>query len=139
MSLLPHARTLRNASLPGMARRVPIILGVFLAGALVLSLWMASRPREPIYEGRPLTSWLERHVPTSAANPPYNSPVFRKADDALREIGTNAIPTLLQMIRAKDPPPALLKLLEIAQQQRWIRFGYRYASSRNEEAEYAFK
>lgn len=57
----------------------------------------------------------------------------------MRAIGTNAVPTLLRMIRAKDPPPLVLKLLEMTRRHRWTRFNYRYASSRHEEAEYAFQ
>jgi hypothetical protein len=78
-------------------------------------------------------------VASSAAKPPYNSPGWKKADEALRQIGTNGIPTLLAMLRAKDPPPLVLKWLESARRHPWTRFNYRYALSRNEEAEYAFQ
>src|SRR5947207_1543947 len=116
-----------------------VVVGIFLASALGLFLWRGSGPPEPVYEGTTLTSWLEGHVPTSSANPPYNSPGWHKADKALRKIGTNAIPTLLKMIRATDPPRPILKLIETARQKGWIRVRYRHASQRNEEAEYAFQ
>ena len=86
-----------------------------------------------------MTSWLNRHVASSAASPPYNSPGWKKADQALRSSGTNAIPTLLAMIRAKDPAPVVLKLLQVAARHRWTGINYRYAVTRNEEAEYAFE
>jgi hypothetical protein len=122
-----------------MNKRLRIVIGLLLASALGLLVWEASGPREPVFEGRPLTSWLDHHVASSAASPPYNSPGWKKADQALRSIGTNAIPTLLAMIRAKDPAPVVLKLLQVAGRYRWTGINYRYALTRNEEAEYAFE
>jgi hypothetical protein len=46
---------------------------------------------------------------------------------------------LLKMIRAKDPPAVVLKLLELARNLRLPFIHYRYASTRNEEARYAFE
>src|SRR5258708_21110164 len=122
-----------------MTKRFGILIGFLLASVLGVFVWRASGPREPVFGGRTLTSWLERHVPSTSADPPYDSPGWKKADEALRTIGTNAIPTLLQMIRAKDPPPVVLKLLQAAGRYRWTRINYRYAYWRNEEAEYAFQ
>src|SRR6187549_1334311 len=122
-----------------MKMRWRIVIGLLLASVLAWLVWRASGPREPVFKGRTLTSWLESHVPTSSANPPYNSPGWKQADEALRAIGSNAVPTLLEMIRAKDPPPWRLKLLQFAGWYRWTRVNYRYAWSRNEEAEYAFE
>ncbi len=122
-----------------MNKRLRIVIGLLVASVLGLLVWQASGPREPGFEGRTLTSWLDHHVASSAAIPPYDSPGWRKADEALRSIGTNAIPTLLTMIRAKDPPPVVLKLLQLAARNRWARINYRYARSRHEEAEYAFR
>ena len=73
-----------------MTRRLYIV--VALLGVFGLLLWQASGPREPTYEGRTLSSWLDYHVPSSAAQPPYNSPGWHKAEEALRAIGTNGIP-----------------------------------------------
>jgi len=109
-----------------------------IAAALVFA-WKTAPPREPVYEGKTLRRWLEGHVPTSSADPRYGSPGWKKADEALRHIGTNAIPTMLQMIGAKDPPAVVLKLLEIVRKQHLIKIRYRYAYQRNEEAEYAFE
>src|SRR6266478_9343107 len=110
-----------------MKRRRILVIGFALVSGLGLLVWRASGPREPVFEGRTLTSWLDHHVATSAARPPYDSPGWLKADQALRRIGTNAIPTLLEMIRAKDPPPPVLKLLRVAGRYRWTRIKYRSA------------
>ena len=122
-----------------MNKRLAIVIAFLLVTVLGLLIWGPSRPREPVFEGRALTSWLDHHVASSAASPPYNSPGWKKADDALRSIGTNAIPTLLEMIRAKDPPTVVVKFLEFAGRYRWTRIHYRYAVPRHEEAEYAFQ
>src|SRR5262245_34170426 len=101
-----------------MSKRISIASGILLVVTLGVLFWKAAGPSEPLYGGKTLSRWLESHVPTSEADPPFNSPGWKKADEALRQIGTNAIPTLLQMIRAKDPPPAILKLLDAARRQR---------------------
>jgi len=122
-----------------MRKRLLIVAGLLLASIIGLLVWQASGPREPVYEGRPLSSWLYHHVPSSAAIPGYNSAGWKKADEAIRHIGTNAIPTLLEMIRAKDRPRFVLKLKETAQRLGLPQKIYVYASWRHEEAEYAFE
>jgi hypothetical protein len=122
-----------------MSKRWLIALALFLTGIAALLLWITSTPPEPVYEGRTLSSWLDHHVPSSAARPPYNSPGYRKAEEALRTIGTNGIPTLLKMIGAKDLPPPLLKLVRISQRYRWSYIHYRSRMEQHEEADYAFE
>ena len=122
-----------------MSKHLGIVFGLLLATVLGLLVWRALDTPAPVFEGRTLSRWLDHHVASSAANPPYNSPGWKKADEALRQIGTNAIPTLLKMLRAKDPPPLVLKLLEVARRHPWTRINYRYAVLRHEEAEYAFQ
>ncbi len=114
-------------------------MALLVATPVGLIYWSFKRPPEPSYQGRTLTSWLELHVPTSSANPPYNSPGWHEADRALRSIGRHAVPTLLEMLRAKDPPPALRKLLNWAEQKRLIQRAPRYAYQLHEEARYAFE
>lgn len=122
-----------------MSKRIGIVTGLLAAGAVGALLWRASGPREPVFEGRPLTSWLDHHVASSAASPPYGSPGWKKADEVIRHIGTNAIPILLEMIRAKDRPPFVLKLMETARRFALAQMKYRHAMLRHEEAEYAFR
>lgn len=121
-----------------MRKRTLIAAGLLLAGLVGMIVWQASGPREPVFEGQRLSHWLDHHVADSSAKPPFGSPGWKKADEALRRIGTNAIPILVTMIRAKDPPPVVLKLIEF-QRYHWTRINYRYARLRHEEAEYAFQ
>jgi hypothetical protein len=43
------------------------------------------------------------------------------------------------MIKAKDPPPVVLKLLELSRKQNFVRIRYRYARTRHDDAAYAFQ
>ena len=135
VTIIPSSNSTANQTMTKLLRNLLVILFVAILGVLV---WKAASPVEPKYQGKRLTLWLEGHVPTTSANPPFNSPEWKKADEALRHIGTNAIPTLLRMIRANDSV-LKLKLLELARKQRLIGIHYRFAQTRNEEAEYAFR
>lgn len=120
-------------------KRIIIVTGLLLALIVGSLLWRASGPPEPVFEGRTLTSWLDHHVPTSAASPPYGSPGWKKADEAIRHIGTNAIPTLLEMIRARDRPAWVVKFMDTVRGFGFPVRKYRHAMARHEEAEYAFE
>jgi HEAT repeat protein len=52
------------------------------------------RPAEPVYKGKYLSAWLDMQALAPGGEP--------EADDALRAAGTNAVPTLLRLIRARD-------------------------------------
>jgi HEAT repeat protein len=69
---------------------------IFIAvGVVVASLLVAWWIREPRYEGRSLTSWLEQCTPVAQL----------EAFDAVRAIGAErALPHLMSMIRAHDGP-----------------------------------
>jgi hypothetical protein len=55
---------------------------------------------EPLYKGKPLMSWLELYSPSPDRN---FAEGFKQANEAVRSLGTNAIPTLLQMLRMTGP------------------------------------
>jgi len=64
------------------------LLVVFLAGE-----------REPSYQGRSLSAWIDRYV-----NPPSQEPdAKREAAAAIQQIGTNALPCLLECMRYEIP------------------------------------
>jgi HEAT repeat protein len=66
-----------------------IVLGAMLAAALVWAGWQAVRQpgeAEPLYRGKPFSRWISE--PEGA--------------EAVRQAGTNGIPTLLQLLRAED-------------------------------------
>jgi hypothetical protein len=72
-----------------------ILLGATAAAAP--ALWLAWPAPEPSYNGHTLSYWVRS----------YNSPAPRRldepADAAVRQIGTNAIPSLLCWVRYREP------------------------------------
>mgnify|MGYP001599799890 CR=1 FL=1 len=77
-------------------RHVPAILLLAVLGGLA---WLVLRVREPVYAGKPLSEWLRQRDEEST--------------NAIRQIGADALPALLELAQARDS--ALKKrLLEIA-------------------------
>src|SRR6266478_5530398 len=87
-------------------RRVYLILGVVgvvLAGVLLV---VFSREREPEYGGKRLSEWVEEF-------PSGFSVETQQARQAVRHIGTNALPFLVEWI-AYEQPPWKAKLIRAA-------------------------
>jgi HEAT repeat protein len=98
---------------------------VFLLLALVGGIaWLALRPGEPMYKGKRLSDWLEEYDP-KAVNFIGSSYVIeysdarKESDDAVRHIGTNAIPILLKRLQSKDAP-LTDRLFALAQKQHFV-------------------
>jgi len=74
------------------------ICGMVLLGGM--AVWL-TRPAEPAYEGKPVSVWLEelytRPLPVHGSHSPFDP-----AWIALRKIGTNAIPTLVDMLSTRE-------------------------------------
>ena len=95
-------------------RRFWLILIAFaaiLAGWIVISI--TSDSSEPSYRGRHLSQWLSSYAEYKhslreyISDPPELIKHRQEATEAMQAIGTNAIPTLLAWLKAKDPkqPP----------------------------------
>ena len=109
-----------------MKRRI-LLITLLLCGLGWLGWLRLSGSREPAYQGHLLTYWLE-HYYIQSPNIPRSGGVLHpdpQAVEAIRHIGTNAIPTLLRMARAHDSA-LKLKLLALARKQNLI--GIRSAS-----------
>lgn len=115
------------------------LLGAMLVLTIIIVFAWQTGPNEPVYEGKPLSHWLQGHTASSAADPPYGSPGWQKANEVLKRAGTNALPTMLKMIAAKDPPAPVLKVMEFLRARTFLFGRYRYADRLNEEARYAFE
>jgi hypothetical protein len=73
---------------------------VVLAFLMVTSVaWLFLRRVEPVYNGKPLTAWAEQY---GSNNWRPRRELAREAEFAIRQIGTNSIPFLLDMMRARD-------------------------------------
>jgi HEAT repeat protein len=105
-----------------------LLLAGLVALALVVGLgWLVLRLREPVYEGNTLSEWLT----------PGTNGFEAGTEDAVRHIGTNAIPTLLRMLRAQDSK-LKLQLIGVAERQHFVKLHFVSAYMRNAEATMAF-
>lgn len=101
-----------------------------------LAWFCATRgPRQPVYEGKTLVLWLRTYAPSSKEA--RNSPEWKKADEAVRQMGTNCIPILLQMLRARDSQ-LKLAFIGLARKQHLIKIDFVPADEVNVEASRAF-
>lgn len=104
---------------------------VLFFGVVGAVAWLAVRAREPepVYQGKSLSEWVTN----------YNGNFVRWEDmtEAVRQMGTNAIPTLLRKMRARD---TRLKdqLIALARKQHVIKVSHTPASVLNEEGERGF-
>src|SRR5687768_4099672 len=118
-----RAGTIKRASLT-------LLLMAILGG--VMWVLFASVTREPVYEGKTLSEWLENQGIDYERLGGYHEG-WPAAKKAIEQIGTNGIPTLLRMLTAKDPPAPLRKLRSWAEKWRMIK-PHRLALRRNGEA-----
>src|ERR1035437_192656 len=120
-----------------MKRRI-LLIALLLAVLGGMAWLMSSWPREPVYQGKPLTYWLERYYPP-APKTPSGGLVFPdpEAVEAIRHIGTNAIPTLLRMTRAHDST-LKRKLIALAQKQHFVPIRFTAPWDQNSRARFGF-
>jgi HEAT repeat protein len=104
-----------------MRKRFLIALAVLLVMLVGMSAWqvLCLRDREPVYQGKCLRVWLGEYdgwTPRGALK------ARNAAEAAIRQIGTNAFPTLLNMLRKEDSP--LVSLLIPLWDQHVTRIPY---------------
>jgi hypothetical protein len=80
--------------------RALLIATAFVGLALTLAL-LLRHDDEPRYNGRPLSKWLQVYSENVMSQ---NTPEFSEAEQAIRTIGTNALPYLLKWIQQQPPP-----------------------------------
>ncbi|MGO8928124.1 MAG: HEAT repeat domain-containing protein [Limisphaerales bacterium] len=73
-----------------MRKRVYFALAILLVALAGVGVWMGMGQREPEYQGKRLSYWLER---------PNGDD---RDKEAIRQIGTNAFPFLIKWLRAQD-------------------------------------
>jgi len=99
-----------------------ILVIIAMISVARLVLWS---PADPIYRGQRLSIWLSETWSD-------------ETDEAVRHLGNNAIPRLLNLLRASDSK-LKLKLMRLSQRQHLIRFHFITASERHTEALLAFR
>jgi len=108
------------------------VLVITLAG---LTTWRVSEPREAVYQGKTLSSWLEAYYPWGQKQQVEE---YARADEALRQMGTNALPFLLLMIRASDSP-LRRSANTLLRKQRFFEFELAIAETSHRRAQAAFR
>jgi hypothetical protein len=96
-----------------------IIASLALATAFIAGLLLfTSRAHGPVYQGKPLSVCLENYFDRDGNETTREQE--RAADLAVQHIGTNALPLLIEMIKAKDSR-FKSKLIDLLAKQRWIK------------------
>jgi len=86
---------------------------LFVFAVVLVSTQPPRRHNQPVYNGRTLAQWLDvgAHSPNARVWGPRNDgrgptpQQLRQAEESVRAIGSNAIPTLLEWISYKPSPP----------------------------------
>jgi HEAT repeat protein len=107
------------------------LLSAFILGLLVLAFlgvnaWQGFFKPKPIVSRKPLIFWLEN----------YSSGYV--LERALKNAGTNAIPTLLRLLRRQDSP-FKIKLMALSEAQPLVPIHYWPSSHQNSAAFFSFQ
>jgi hypothetical protein len=85
----------------GMSLRHKKLAGLILFAPLtVLLVWRFLYSAEPVYNGRSLSAWAQQYGSNNWRG--GGAPAAREAEAAIRQIGTNGIPFLLELMRVTD-------------------------------------
>ena len=100
-----------------------IIVVVLLLGWLV---FRPTEPKEPSYQGRKLSEWIDEWAETTWKITPSldDKATSQAAKVAVKVIGTNALPILLEWLKAKDSP-LKSRLNSCLDRQSYIQFRFR--------------
>jgi len=91
-------------------KRTRLIIICVLTGLIAIAAGMyALRPREPSYQGKSLSIWLEEATTGTHTWPQSTN----SADEAIRHIGTNAFPMVTRLLHSRDSV-AKLKLIQVS-------------------------
>ncbi len=109
-------------------------LALAALGSLAWVLFPHPEP-EPVYQDKRLSVWLRNYTDSRSST---NGELAQQADDAVRHIGSNAIPTLLRMLRSRDSFVGFA-LLSVPAKRHWVSFHYTSAGEVNLRALMAFR
>src|SRR5581483_12103186 len=94
-------------------------MALFLAAVIGGFICLLMPPGEPAYQGKPLSWWLSRSLAPGGVIYDLKDPKVIECRDAIRHIGTNAIPNLLRILRAKDSR-FKLAVVDLVERQHYI-------------------
>src|SRR5712672_2996511 len=94
-----------------MPRSRIVLISIILPLGLVIPFACVMRVgqvKDPVYQGKAFSSWLIQYDETNNSHPVGPSDIKARSDvrldafNAIRHIGTNGLPLLLELARAKD-------------------------------------
>ncbi|HZR15723.1 MAG TPA: HEAT repeat domain-containing protein [Verrucomicrobiae bacterium] len=104
-----------------MRKRYRIALPVLLVAVVWTIAWQVLRLPEPVYQGKRLSAWLVQYCTNHWSDGHWSAArrgeLDTQAENAIRQIGTNAIPTCLRIIATRDSP--LFKVVPLLP-ERWV-------------------
>ena len=107
--------------------------GIILAAFFSAAVWMLWPAPEPVYRGKPLSYWLD------GLRPGFRGPQsIADSQNALRAAGTNAVPTLLKMLAARDSKVAEW-LHRMSRKQNVFNWHHMFAFEQNLTAVFGFQ
>lgn len=112
------------------------MLAVLLVAGLGGLAWLVLRPCEPVYQGKPLSFWLGGYYSIQRERT-GDEASYNQGAKAVRQAGTNAIPILLRLLRAKDTV-LTFRILRLAQKQPFIKLRHSSALLRSTRAAEGF-
>ncbi|MDB6067252.1 MAG: repeat protein [Pedosphaera sp.] len=101
--------------------RVAFILLLLLVLGTIA--WLTLRQNEPVYQGKTLSAWLEVYHTNPQSDDPAGLEAVKAADEAMRHMGTNVIPTLLRELQAEDSQ-LKLKCVALFKKQHFIKLNF---------------
>jgi HEAT repeat protein len=116
-----------------MIKRVYIALAVLLVILAGVIAWQAMRLREPVYQGKRLSVWLEILYRERMANH-YDD----RDEQPIRRIGTNALPMLIERLHAQDTRLKQV-MMTWAGKQKLVHFNFKSADQRRQEAVFGYE
>src|SRR6266487_3186241 len=96
------------------------LAGITLAGAFLLML----RTREPIYRGKRVSDWVED---LDYGLSSFKGSAVGEAEAAVRHMGSNAVPSLIRMMRCRDSA-LRKKLVPLLSKQSLVKLNFRPAA-----------
>jgi HEAT repeat protein len=101
------------------------IIGIVFVVVVMVVAFNRLIPREPEYQGRPLTSWLKKFGDGDTNNSltwerwPDLTPAQMEAAEAIRQMGTNSLPYLLRALTNQDSKLKLIVMSVLHKQSRF--------------------
>ena len=107
--------------------KLSVTIGIAILSVVGVATYTPSQ-REPVYQGKKLSVWLAE---ANAGRWPRQGAVA--ADEAIRQIGTNAFPQITQLLRSRDSA-LISKLVNVYYRHPWVRIHFTTQRDRHSQA-----